>query len=144
MNQSKLYNQNLIAPCGLYCGECEAFQDERCGGCISRKGLCLKYSGLCKIYDCCINSKKLRFCCECQEFPCRNFKFFEDTDYDWFGEVVENLKKIKAGSAENFLQEQAARVEDLIKCAEARGVKHCVACPAWPCPKMSRPPLGPA
>jgi len=28
-----LNDENLIAPCGLYCGECEAFQDGRCKRC---------------------------------------------------------------------------------------------------------------
>jgi hypothetical protein len=28
MANIKLENQNLIAPCGLYCGECEAFKME--------------------------------------------------------------------------------------------------------------------
>lgn len=144
MDKIELNDQNLIAPCGLYCGECEAFQNGRCGGCISRKGLCLKYSEICKIFDCCVNNKKFRFCSECRDFPCKNFKFFEDKEYDWFSEVVKNLKKIKVGGDQQFLKEQMEGVKKLIECARERGVKHCSQCKGWPCEKLKRPPLGPA
>jgi hypothetical protein len=144
MANIKLENQNLIAPCGLYCGECEAFQDGRCGGCISRKGLCLKYSKICKIYDCCVNEKKFRFCNECDNFPCEKFKFFEDEEYDWFSEVIENQKMIRKIGIEKFLDLEVKRVKKLIKCAKEKGVKHCAECKDWPCEKLKRPPLTPA
>lgn len=151
MNKLKLNNQDLVAPCGLYCGECQAFQDGRCGGCISREGLCLKYSKICKIYDCCVNEKKFRFCYKCNDFPCAKFKFFEDEEYDllyekydWVSEVVENLKKIKKVGIDKFLDGEVKRVEKLIKCAKKKGISHCAECKDWPCEKLKRPPLRPA
>lgn len=144
MKKLNLNNQNLIAPCGLYCGECWAFQDGRCNGCISRKGLCLKYSKICNIYDCCINKKKLRFCNKCDNFPCKNFKFFEDEEYDWLSEIKKNQKKIRKFGVQNFLKEQVKRVKGLIKCANQKGIKHCAQCRNWPCEKLNRPPLVPA
>ena len=148
MVKLKLRDKNLIAPCGLYCGECEGFQDGRCGGCISRKGLCLKYSKICKIYDCCVNEKNFRFCNECDGFPCTKFKFFEDEDYnkgyDWVAEVVDNLKKIKKIGIGNYLNEEVKRVKTLIKCAKQKGISHCAECKDWPCKKLKRPPLRPA
>ena len=140
----KLNDPNLLAPCGLYCGECLAFQDKRCKGCISRKGLCLKYSKICKIFDCCINEKKSRFCNECGEFPCENFKFFKDEEYDWFSEVVKRLKEIKEIGIKNFLNKEVKRVEGLINCANQKRIKHCSECKDWPCKKLKRPPLIPA
>lgn len=140
----KLNNPNLVAPCGLYCGECLGFQDGRCGGCISRKGLCLKYSKICKIYECCINEKRVRFCSECKSFPCGNFKFFKDEEYDWFSEVIVGLKIIKRVGVGKFLDIEIRRVQRLIKCAKEKGIKHCSECNDWPCKKLTRPPLTPA
>jgi hypothetical protein len=139
-----LNDENLIAPCGLYCGECEAFQDGRCKGCLSRIGLCLKYSKLCGIYDCCINKKKLRFCNECENFPCNNFNFFMNEEYDWVFELKKNLEIIKSIGIKKFLKKEIERVEELIKCAKEKGIKHCSFCKDWPCEKMKRPPLTPA
>jgi len=143
MPKLKLSNSNLIAPCGLYCGECLGFQDGRCGGCISRKGLCLKYSKICKIYYCCVDKRKFRFCNQCNDFPCENFKFFEDREYDWYSEVVRNLQRIKKIGIENYLNKEVKRVEGLIECAKQKGIKHCSECKNWPCKKLKRPPLTP-
>lgn len=138
-----LKNQDLIAPCGLYCGECSALQDGSCGGCISRKGLCLKYTKICKIYDCCIKGKGLRVCCECKEFPCEKLKAFFDTPA-WYNNVVGNLKQVKRIGLEKVLGEEVKRVEQLIRCAEEHNVIHCGQCREWPCSKMKREPLTPA
>lgn len=142
MNSIELNNQDLIAPCGLYCGECQALQDKRCEGCISRKGLCLKYTRICKIYSCCADEKGLRFCGECEDFPCEKFANFFVTPA-WYSEVVNNLKTIKNEGAEKFLKEQVSRVIGLINCAEEKGIKHCSQCKQWPCEKLKRPPLVP-
>lgn len=143
MNKDVLMDEDLIAPCGLYCGECEAFQDERCSGCISRIGLCLKYSKICKIYECCVSEGKLRFCNECKAFPCIRFnKFFDSSE--WYNEVVGNLKRIGTFGVERVLKEQVRRVTALIECAEDRKIKHCSRCKDWPCKKLERPPLVPA
>lgn len=142
MNKIELNNQDLVAPCGLYCGECEAFQDERCGGCISRKGLCLKYTEICKIYSCCVDKKSLRFCGDCELFPCERFANFFGTPV-WYDEVVSNLKTIKNEGVEKFLKEQVNRVIKLISCAEEKEIKHCILCKWQPCEKLKRPPLVP-
>jgi len=143
MPEIKLNNSKLVAPCGLYCGECLGFQDGRCGGCLLRKGLCLKYSKICKIYDCCINDRKFRFCNECSNFPCKNFKFFIDED-NWIFFVVKNLERIKKIGIQKFLNEEVKRVEGLIDCAKEKGIKHCSECKDWPCEKLKRPSLVPA
>lgn len=141
MNKIILDNKNLIAPCGLYCGECSGFQEERCGGCISRKGLCLKYTKICRIYSC-ADKKGIHFCCECKAFPCDKFTKFFSTPA-WYNEVIGNLKRIKKIGVEKFLKEQVKRVEGLIKCANKKGIKHCSQCKKWPCRKLKRPSLVP-
>ena len=143
MKRFKLRNKDLIAPCGLYCGECLGFQDGRCAGCLSREGLCLKYTKICKIYSCCADKKGLRFCGECREFPCGKFTKFFDTPA-WYNEVVRNLREIKKVGLEKFLKEQVKRVNQLIKCAKEKGIKHYSECKNWLCEKLQRPPLTPA
>lgn len=142
MVESLLNNPNLIVPCGLYCGECSGFQEKKCGGCLSRKGLCLKYTKTCQIYSCCVDEKKRRFCSECSDFPCEKFDKFFNTS-QWHNEVVGNLKRIKKLGVKKFLKEQVRRVKKLIKCAEERGIKHCRQCQSWPCRNLKRSPLVP-
>ena len=135
-----LKNKDLITPCGLYCGECNAFQDGRCQGCISRKGLCLKYTKICKIYDCCVDERGLRLCNGCKEFPCDKFKAFFETPA-WYNEAIENLRRIEKIGLEKFSEEQAKRVGQLIGCAEKHGIIHCSQCKEWPCNMLKRPAL---
>lgn len=141
--QFNLNNQDLIAPCGLYCGECSAFQSGSCGGCISRQGLCLKYTKICKIYSCCVAERGLRVCGQCQEFPCEKLKMFFDTPA-WYNNVVGNLRQIQKAGLEKFLRKEVKRVQKLISCAQKQGFVHCVACQKWPCANLSREPLSPA
>jgi len=137
-----LLDEKLIAPCGLYCGECLGFQDGRCDGCLSRKGLCLKYSKVCNIYECCIAKKGRRFCNECKDFPCRKIDKFFNTP-EWHAEVVNNLKQISEMGIEKFLNNEVKRVTNLINCSKKHGIKHCSQCKNWPCKRLSRPVLVP-
>ena len=132
----------LVAPCGLYCGECLGFQRGTCDGCRSGSGECLKYRKICGIFECCIIKKKLELCNQCNQFPCKKFnKFFETPE--WYSEVVNNLKRIKKVGLKKWLKEQEIRVEKLKECAEEKGLKHCSQCNEWPCRYLDRPPLTP-
>ena len=133
----------LAAPCGLYCGECLGFQRRTCKGCRSGKGECLKYRGICKIFECCLNEKKLDFCYQCNQFPCKKFKDFFETK-EWYEEVTNNLKRIEKIGLDKWLKEQEKRVKILKNCAKLKGIKHCSECKEWPCSKMKREPLKPA
>lgn len=77
----------LTAPCGIYCGECEAHKAkddpvlmERmkqvlktemlpCPGCRIVKGNCPAIAGTCETYTCAVEHA-VDFCFECGEFPC--------------------------------------------------------------------------
>ena len=79
----------LAAPCGIYCGECEAYKAkddpalmERmknlktlktellpCPGCRTVGGKCLAVDGTCETYSCVVEHA-VDFCFECPEFPC--------------------------------------------------------------------------
>lgn len=132
----------LVAPCGLYCGECLGFQRGTCEGCRSGRGECLKYRKRCGIFDCCIIEKKFDLCGECDQFPCEKFKEFFETPA-WHKEVIGNLKRIKEVGVKVWLKEQEKRVDELKKCTSKKGIKHCSECKDWPCKKLQRSPLKP-
>jgi len=133
----------LAAPCGLYCGECLGFQRGTCQGCRSGVGECLQYRKICGIYECCINGRRLDFCHQCHEFPCKKFNEFFQTP-EWHNEVVNSLKRMKEIGLDKWLKSEEARVSSLKDCATRKGIAHCSQCKDRPCPKLKREPLTPA
>jgi Zn-dependent alcohol dehydrogenase len=66
-------DEKLIAPCGVFCGECEFYTKEKtpyCAGCGSIKGHV--FWGNCKLYTC-ASEHKVEHCGECSDFPCESF-----------------------------------------------------------------------
>jgi len=83
----------LIAPCGIYCGNCvlyRAHTDQAlrekiaqrlgipakkvpvCIGCRPAKGNIKVAEGtpICDTYACAVNNKRVEFCYQCEDFPC--------------------------------------------------------------------------
>ena len=137
---------NLVAPCGLYCGECTAFFNRKWGGCRSNKGLSTKYRKYCQIYGC-LHNKNLKICLECKEFPCKFFDFFKSEKLEessWFLDVWGNMKQIKEVGLTNFLKKKTNWLKEREECAEKKGIKYCEDCKLWPCELLKRPVLVPA
>jgi hypothetical protein len=69
--------------CGIYCGGCR-FLGDQCKGCGHVNGKPFWTSqlptGICPLYDCCRNNKKLEHCGLCPEFPCSIFLELRDPD----------------------------------------------------------------
>jgi hypothetical protein len=65
---------NLIAYCGLYCGACRKFLNEKCPGCRENT-----VAAWCKVRSCCIGNK-LDNCAACitfeQVMECKKFNNF--------------------------------------------------------------------
>ncbi|MGQ9641809.1 MAG: DUF3795 domain-containing protein [Candidatus Bathycorpusculaceae bacterium] len=144
MQKANLWN--LVAPCGLYCGECTAFLNKKCGGCRSNQGLSKRYRKYCKIYKC-SDAKSLKICLECNEFPCKNFNFFKAErleDSSWFLDIWSNMRQIAEIEVLHFLRKKAAWLNKRKKCASKRGIKYCDECKQWPCELLKRPVLVPA
>jgi len=136
---------NLVAPCGLYCGECTAFLNRECGGCRSNEGLSKEYRKYCKIYRC-SNGKNFRTCIECEEFPCKFFDFFKAETLEsssWFLDIWCNMKQIKETGLTDFLKNKEDWLKKRKECAEKRGVKYCDECKQWPCELLKREVLVP-
>jgi hypothetical protein len=74
----------LATPCGLYCGSCRYYLGKECRGCGSedREG--------CNLFACCRVKKGLRFCTECEEFPCDALRNSVGLDVRW----LEDMAKI--------------------------------------------------
>jgi hypothetical protein len=64
----------LVAFCGLYCGACRAYLNEKCPGCKENTK-----AAWCKIRFCCIDNKYAT-CADCRDFKdvddCRKFNNF--------------------------------------------------------------------
>jgi hypothetical protein len=113
--------EHLVAPCGLYCGACPMYlatqenneqrlsasgfgsgglskmprEDLLCDGCIGGGRVavfCLK----CAIRDCATSKTKTRRCSECEDFPCSRITDFNNDGMLHHGEVLENLKQLRA------------------------------------------------
>jgi len=142
---SKENRWNLVAPCGLYCGECTALLNGKCGGCRSNEGLSKEYRKYCKIYHC-SSSKNLKICLECKEFPCKTFVFFKAEGLEessWFLDVWNNMKQIKEVGLTEFLNKKQDWLRQRKECAKKRNIEYCDECKQWPCELLKRPVLVP-
>lgn len=106
----KKFNSKLIAPCGMNCEICLAHLREKnkCPGCRIEEANKPITRTRCKIKTCGIfKSGKKKFCCQCNNFPCKNLKNLDKrykTKYNM--SMIENLKEIKSKGMINFLKNQ--------------------------------------
>lgn len=82
------------SPCGALCAECALFPKD-CEGCRKIKGKVywLQFTGgeVCRVYDCCVNSKGQKSCAKCENLPCERFTK-DPTVFDEQNEA--NLKRM--------------------------------------------------
>ncbi|MFX1326307.1 MAG: DUF3795 domain-containing protein [Promethearchaeota archaeon] len=121
-----MVDNNLVAPCGIYCGACRQYLllkkdllEERgykkgCKGCRIRNKNCAFIRRDCTA----LKKKELDYCYECEQFPCHNLKKI-DSQYRkrWSVNLIENLKRIEEIGVEQWLQEQ----KELYTCPECGG-----------------------
>lgn len=107
--------EELIAPCGMNCSLCSAYQfgqkdinkrgfnRKYCPGCIPRGQNCLHMADQCEL----LKNGSVRFCFECPSFPCKRLKALDKryrTKYHM--SMIENLNFIKEHGIEDFLKQQ--------------------------------------
>ncbi len=117
------FNADLIAPCGMDCSLCIAYQFRKndlnkhsfhrkyCPGCIPRGENCTHMADACSL----LGEGKLRFCYKCSAYPCKRLKSLDKryrTKYHM--SMIANLDYIKANGIEEFLRDQ----EEKWKCAD--------------------------
>ncbi len=108
--------EESIAPCGMNCSLCiayifnkhdlnkEGFHKKYCNGCIKRGKNCT--FALARHCDLIANGK-IRFCYECNTFPCESLKRLDKrykTKYNM--SMIENLNYIKEKGITKFLQKE--------------------------------------
>ena len=121
-----MYEKNLVAPCGIYCGACRHYLllkkdllEERgykqgCKGCRIRNKNCTFIKKECSL----IRKNEIEFCYECNTFPCSNLKRIDDIyskRYDV--SLIKNLKRLQKVGFEQWLQEK----EKLYQCPDCGG-----------------------
>ena len=125
--------KGLIAACGMNCGLCYAYlrKKENCPGCRffdSEKPLSI---ARCKIRNCeKVRNKKVKFCFQCCDFPCRLLKDLDKryrTKYNM--SEIENLENIKRNGLKLFLKNEEIKW----KCKKCGGIicvhkKECLNC----------------
>jgi len=106
-----LSNENLVAPCGLYCGACSGYLSThgrggaskakqsgtgtmQCDGCLGG-GRLLAHASKCAIRECAEKKTKTRRCSECEEFPCSRITDFNNDGVQHHSEVLENLRQLR-------------------------------------------------
>lgn len=109
--QNKTRHKEL-APCGVYCGACPAF-NKTCLGCASEsKNQTRSSKWGCKIRNCCYNVEGKDYCIECEKFPCKihNYKLIQshpgDPRYKYRHEIPENFNKMKEHGLEEYTKYQ--------------------------------------
>ena len=74
----------MISYCGICCSLCPAYKSKNCPGCPKLKN--------CKIVQC-AESKKIKCCFSCKEFPCNLY----EEGFDWDMNEFPLLKPYKLG-----------------------------------------------
>ena len=123
-NEDKLL---LVAPCGLYCGDCPLYKARTdntlaekvakqqgipveqlpvCLGCRAQQGhIPVMGEPICGTYDCVINQNALNFCYECEDFPCLKLAPSADRAQVFpHNSKIYNLLLLQKLGLENWLQ----------------------------------------
>lgn len=105
-------NANSIAPCGVICDLCLAFQRPKnsCAGCTA-EGTKPHHCTVCRIKSCPEKQgNPAALCVECAKFPCRRIRDLNTRYTTTYGESpVDNLRSIKSLGVEEFLRRAKRR-----------------------------------
>jgi len=125
-----LMKEELIAPCGMNCAVCSGYlalkNDVKnkgvrmpyCAGCRPRDKKCAFLKKRCNL----LLNNKVRFCYECEDFPCKSLERI-DTRYrnNFRMSMIENLNFIKNSTLSKFLKKEDKKW----KCPQCGGVICC-------------------
>ncbi len=103
--------RRLIAPCGMNCALCLAFQrpTRKCPGCREEDTHKPKSRELCVIRNCTIiQNTPSHFCYECERMPCKRLTLLDSRYRTKYGmSMIANLREIKEQGMAVFLAHQA-------------------------------------
>ncbi len=120
-NDAEQINQDLVAPCGLYCGACPMYiatqskdeeklnallkqfsagpmklekKDILCDGCIGN-GRVASFCRECAMRKCALGKEGVTRCSDCKDEPCDKVTKFNNDGMPHHGEVLKNLDGLK-------------------------------------------------
>jgi hypothetical protein len=100
----------LIAPCGMNCRLCMAYEREKrpCPGCRNDDGVRPKTRMTCRIKNCTkFERQEIKFCFSCDEFPCARLEHLDKRYRSKYGmSMVENLSSIKKLGIRRFVRNE--------------------------------------
>ena len=110
MADTKIQDSQMIAPCGMDCRLCYAYQREKnhCPGCRMPDKDKMKSCISCSIKNC-PKLKKInsRFCYDCDKFPCKRLKQLDKRYRGKYGmSMLANLELIGQKGMEEFIKAQ--------------------------------------
>ena len=113
MKTAVLFQRSHIAPCGINCGTCKAYQRVRnkCSGCMSVHGPKVNHCMTCSIRNCESLAKTVsKFCSGCEKFPCLKIRKI-DKRYQarYETSLIQNLRTIDKIGIESYLKLETAR-----------------------------------
>ena len=132
---SEPFTVEMIAPCGMNCGICIAFfgytvsgrkRKHPCITCRLRKKPCAFIKKQCDQ----LTDRKIEYCFECTDFPCKHLKTLDRRYRTKYGmSMIENLRHIQTNGITQFLKNEKERW----KCSTCGGVvcvhnKTCYTC----------------
>jgi len=116
MSEAK-FNPELIAPCGMNCALCKAYNAythgvptkkgkvTHCAGCLPRAKNCYIIRGCPKL-----RKQQIQSCSQCDSIPCEKLAHLDKRYRERYGmSMVENVKMIKEKGMVEFLKSQAER-----------------------------------
>jgi len=134
--------ENLVAPCGLYCGACPMYiatvlnddekikamtkqfgggranfnrEDLLCEGCLGG-GKLASFCRRCNLRDCAAGKPNVTRCSDCPDFPCSKITSFNNDGMTHHSEVLANLKQLK----QMGIKKWTAYEEDRWRCPKCK------------------------
>jgi hypothetical protein len=134
--------ENLVAPCGLYCGACPMYlattqnSDEKlkamlqqfgagrsnvnredfvCEGCLGG-GKLASFCRRCNLRECAAGKPNVTRCSDCPDFPCSKITNFNNDGMRHHSEVLENLRQIKQMGMKKWTEHE----EDRWRCPQCK------------------------
>lgn len=130
MKENFSNSEELIAPCGMNCAICsgylamkhdvksEGIRMPYCKGCRPRGKICAFLKKRCEL----LLNNKVRFCYECENFPCEALLRLDKRYQTYFRmSMIKNLKTIEKKGISEFLKKE----EEKWKCPECSEVICC-------------------
>lgn len=101
---------SLIAPCGMNCGLCLAYQRSKntCSGCITADSNKANHCSKCRIKNCeQLKLNNIKYCFDCKKYPCFRLKSLDKRYSTKYGmSMIENLNSIKQFGIQKFIKSE--------------------------------------